>query len=301
MRILLIGARGQLAQDLLPQLAGDEVTAVTHEELEICDRSSVQASVERTRPECIINTAAFHKVDLCEDEPQKAFAVNGGGVANLAQVAQNCGAVLVHISTDYVFDGAKRAPYVESDPLGPLSVYAASKVAGEWAVQRYCERYFLVRTCGLYGLAGSRSKQGNFVETMLKLAVGGKTLRVVADQTVTPTSTRELAQKLPALIRTRRYGFYHMTNAGQCTWYEFARAIFRLAGATPELIPVSSREFNARAQRPLYSVLDNASLRAAGLEDFRSWQRALAEFMQLRLAAAQEPATTRPSSSARRV
>ncbi len=282
MRILLIGASGQLARDLHRSLTRDEVVAVTHQQLEICDAAAVQVLIDRVRPHCIINTAAFHRVDDCEDQAEKAFGVNGAGVYNLARAAQQIGALLVHFSTDYVFDGTKGSPYVETDRPGPLSIYAMSKLAGEWAVQRYCERYFLVRTCGLYGTAGSSSKGGNFVQTMLRLAGQGQRIRVVNDQILTPTSTRDLAQKLVALTHTEQYGLYHMTNTGECSWYEFAREIFRQVGLLPDLIAISSDAFGAKARRPAYSVLDNCALRSAGLPDFRPWQEALAEYLEER-------------------
>ncbi len=279
MRILLIGAKGQLAQDLTRSLTKDEVTSVSHQELEICDAASVQALMEGARPHCIINTAAFHRVDDCEDQAEKAFAVNSAGAYNLARAAQRIGAVLAHFSTDYVFDGTKCSPYVETDRPGALSIYAMSKLAGEWAVQQYCEKYFLVRTCGLYGVAGSTGKGGNFVERMLRLASEGQQIRVVNDQVLTPTSTRDLAEKLVPLIHTNQYGLYHMTNTGECAWHEFAREIFRQAGLTPHLEPTTTEAFGSKARRPPYSVLDNYALRAAGLSDFRPWQEALADYL----------------------
>ena len=281
MRILLIGANGQLAQDLLRFLTRDEVVPVTHQQLEICDDRAVQALVDSVRPNCVINTAAFHLVDNCEEQAEKAFAVNAAGVSHLARTAQRTGAVFVHFSTDYVFDGLKQRPYIETDLPRPLSIYGMSKLAGEWGVQRYCERYFLIRTCGLYGPAGAKRKggKGNFVETMLRLAQEGNLIRVVSDQVSTPTSTRDLAEKLSALIRTEDYGLYHMTNLGECSWYEFAREIFRQARISPHLSPTTSEIFAAKAPRPPYSVLDNAALRKAGFPDFRPWQEALAEYL----------------------
>lgn len=281
MRILLIGAAGQLAQDLLPVLekGGHDVAPITHEQLEICSPEAVQQAVASARPHCIINTAAFHRVDDCEDQAEKAFAVNVLGVRNLAQAAEQVGSALLHFSTDYVFGGEKGTPYTESDLPQPLSVYAISKLAGEFAARRYCSRHFVIRTCGLYGVGGSRSKGGNFVETMLRLAAQKKTIRVVADQVVTPTSTADLAERVLPLIASGRYGLYHMTSAGQCSWHEFAVEVFRLARLKAELQPVDSRSFAAKARRPAYSVLDNFQMRAAGLAELRPWQEALAEYM----------------------
>ena len=167
MRILLIGSTGQLAQDVLRVFKeeNEQVIGLTHENLEIRDPEAVERAVRNSRPACIVNTAAFHRVDACEDQAGQAFAVNAVGAANLARSAFRAGATLVHFSTDYVFDGAKSAPYVETDSPRPLSLYGISKLAGEFAVRRYCEKHFVIRTCGLYGIGGSRSKGGNIVET----------------------------------------------------------------------------------------------------------------------------------------
>ncbi len=282
MRILLLGAGGQLATDLLATLTGDKIFPFAHEEFDICDPTVVRARVNNLRPDAILNTAAFHRVDDCEDEPEQAFRVNAVGVYHMARVAAEVGAVLVHISTDYVFDGAKRAPYVETDAPNPQSVYALSKRAGELIVQRYCQRYFLVRTCGLYGLANRRGKGTNFVETMLRLAGDGQTIRVVTDQVLSPTSSADLARALNPLLHTDRFGLYHLTNTGQCTWFEFAQEIFRLSGLSPDLQPITSEALARKARRPAYSVLDKANYRAAGYPDLRPWQEALADYLKRR-------------------
>jgi dTDP-4-dehydrorhamnose reductase len=284
MRILLIGAAGQLGQDLLPVLEewGHDVTPVTHKQLEICSAEAVRQQVANAYPQCVINTAAFHRVDECEDQAEKAFAVNVSGVRNLAQSAEEAGAALVHFSTDYVFGGEKRTPYRESDLPQPLSIYALSKLAGEFVARRYCSRHFVIRTCGLYGMGGSRSKGGNFVEAMLRLAAQKRTIRVVADQIVTPTSTADLSQRVLPLIQSERYGLYHMSSAGECSWHEFATQVFRLANVSADLQPTDSKSFGAKARRPAYSVLDNCQIRAAGIAEFRPWQEALADYMRRR-------------------
>lgn len=282
MRILLLGAAGQLARALAPRLTGDELIPLSHEELDICDVAAVRALLERHRPACLLNTAAFNRVDDAEDHPDLAFGVNALGVYHLARAAADTGAVLVHFSTDYVFDGLQRRPYGEADTPSPQSIYALSKRAGEIIVQRYCEKYFLIRTCGLYGQGGSRSQGGNFVERMLHVAREGKPIRVVNDQVLTPTSTADLAEKLLPLLRSARYGLYHMTNTGECSWYEFAAEIFRLAGLSPDLEPTSTAAFAAKARRPAYSVLDNRAYRAAGYPAFRPWQEALADYLRRR-------------------
>jgi dTDP-4-dehydrorhamnose reductase len=281
-RFLILGAGGQLATTLSAALAGDEVLALSHAEADICDAASIERHVAAFRPDCLVNTAAFHRVDVCEEEIGKSFAVNSVALRAMAGVANAARAVLVHFSTDYVFDGARNKPYRETDVPNPLSIYAMSKLAGEQIVRRYAERYFLVRTCGLYGPSSGRGKGGNFVEAMLRLARSGSPIRVVSDQVVTPTSAEDLAEALVPLLHSRHYGLYHMTNAGECSWFDFAREIFRLAGLQPNLQPVSSAEFRAKASRPLYSVLDNAALRAAGYPDLRPWQEALADYLRQR-------------------
>ena len=284
MKVLLIGASGQLAQDLRPCLERnkDSVVPITHEQLDIRDAKRVRDAVAQAKPDVIINTAAFHRVDDCEDNQELAFAVNEGGVANVAQAAESASARLIQFSTDYVFDGSKRRPYVEQDVPQPLSVYAKSRLAGEQAVRKNCSRYLIVRTCGLYGLAGSRSKAGNFVETMLRLAAQGRKLSVVDDQVCTPTSTSDLANHLVPLIHVGAHGLFHMTSTGQCSWFQFAQEIFRLSGTRAKLSATSSEAYGAKAKRPAYSVLDNAQLRANGFADFRPWQEALAEYIRLR-------------------
>ncbi len=283
MRFLLTGANGQLATDIRRVLPPDQVVPFTHEQLDICNGPMVEKLVEEVRPDCIINTAAFNRVDDCEEQPDRALAVNTVGAYHLARAADRANAVLVHFSTDYVFDGAKRSPYVEADLPRPLSIYGMSKLGGEWAVQTYAERHFIIRTCGLYGLAGSRSKGGNFVERILERAQEGKLIGVVNDQVLTPTSTRELAERVVPLIRNAPYGLYHMTNCGECSWYEFAEEICRLARLSVDLSPTSSEAFGAKARRPPYSVLDNRALRLAGFPDFRPWNEALADYLREKL------------------
>jgi dTDP-4-dehydrorhamnose reductase len=281
MRVLIFGAGGQLAHELSEAFAGEELLGLPRARADITDAAAVAREIGDFRPDCVINTAAFHRVDDCEDRVAESFAVNAVALHTLVRAANGAGAPLVHFSTDYVFDGRQRRPYRETDPPNPLSIYAMSKLAGEQIVRRYAGRYFLIRTCGLYGRGGRRD---NFVERMLARAEAGKPIRVVNDQVVAPTSAKDLAEKLRALVPTGRYGLYHMTNRGQCSWYDFAREIFRRAGrgAPPTLVPVTSEEFAARARRPLYSVLDHEALDRAGIPDFRPWQEALADYLRER-------------------
>ncbi len=279
MTTLLIGAGGQLGSELRQAFDDHDLVPLTHAECEVTDPAQVRDTFHKYRPDLILNTAAYHLVDECEDHPAHAFAVNAMAVRDLAIAAKEIGAVLVHFSTDYVFEGRQRRPYCEVDPPGPLNVYATSKLAGEYFVRASLERHFVIRTCGLYGLAGSRGKGGNFVEAMLRLASEGKEIRVVGDQVLTPTSAKELAKKVRQLVGTGQYGLYHITNRGECSWYQFAAAVFELSGMGPCLSETTSAAYGARATRPAYSVLDNAKLRSLGLDDLRDWRNALKDYL----------------------
>jgi len=282
---LLIGANGQLGTELRQTFGDHDLAPLTHADLELTDRAQVTAALRKYRPSLILNAAAYHRVDECEEFPERAFAANALAVRDLAVAANAIGAVLVHFSTDYVFDGRQRRPYLETDPPGPLSVYATSKLAGEYFIRATLEQHFVIRTCGLYGLAGSHSKAGNFVETMLRLAREGREIRVVVDQVLTPTSAKELARKVRQLVETRAYGLYHITNNGTCSWYQFAAAIFELSGIRPSLSETTSAAYGACAVRPSYSVLENASLGRLGLDDLSPWRDALEVYIEDRRAA----------------
>jgi dTDP-4-dehydrorhamnose reductase len=280
MRIAVIGADGQLGTDLVQALRGDEVAPLFHPGFDITDPAGARRTLEKLAPDTVINTAAFHRVDECEDDPWAALRLNAIAVRDLALAARELGFRLVHFSTDYVFDGGKNSPYVEDDAPNPLSVYGVSKLAGEYFVRALLDRSFLVRTCGLYGLAGSKEKGYNFVDRIISLAGEGRRVRVVDDQRVTPTSTAELAERLSVLIRTDRYGLYHLTNEGSCTWFEFAREIFSLLGREARLEPIDSGALYAKARRPRYSVLENKRAKEIGLPDFSPWREALRDYLQ---------------------
>lgn len=279
MRILITGGRGQLAADLVAALAGDEVVALGRDDLDITAAEQVRTVIERFSPQVVINTAAFHKVDACEAEPELSFAVNAAAPQRLAAACREQGAALVHVSTDYVFDGGRSTPYNEDDPVNPLSVYGASKVAGEMAVRCTLPEHLIVRTTGLYGVGGISSAHGNFVETMLRLARAGKPLAVVADQVLTPSSTRDVAGIMAQLIRRGARGTVHVTNSGDASWYDFAREIFRLAGLHPDLSPASQAERPMPARRPAYSVLAHGGLRRLGIPEPPPWRHALAAYL----------------------
>ncbi|MCL0087503.1 dTDP-4-dehydrorhamnose reductase [Dehalococcoidia bacterium] len=282
MRVLITGANGQLGTDLCRVLPDIEVIPLTHSDVEITDMNSVKTAFIKHRPDIVINTAAYVRVDDCETEQDKAFSVNALGARNVAVVCQEIGAKLVHISTDYVFGGESKprtAPYTEFDFPIPPNVYGKSKLAGENLVRHLCIRHFIVRSSGLFGIAGASGKGGNFVETMLRLAKGKDELRVVNDQVFSPTYTKDLAEKIAQLIHTEYYGIFHITNKGSCSWYEFSKEILNLAGIRTPVIPITSDQYPQKARRPHYSVLDNYHLRLLGMDDMRPWQEALKDYM----------------------
>lgn len=282
MKIALIGADGQLGSDLFRTLGDERLSPLYYPAFDITRSDECRAVLREIRPDVVMNTAAFHRVDECEDRVEEAFRVNAFAVRDLARTCRDLEATLVHFSTDYVFDGRSSKPYVEEDPPQPLSAYGMSKLAGEYFVRAVCEKYYLVRTCGLYGLAGCLGKGRNFVEAMLHLAQDGRPLRVVNDQWVTPTSSEELATRLAELIRTDSYGLYHMTNEGRCTWFEFASAIFELIGRPVEITAVDTAAFGAKARRPAFSVLENKRAKSIGLTDFSEWREALKAYLRKR-------------------
>lgn len=287
-RTALIGSNGQLGSDiarLWPGSAmgqrGRELISLTHADLEVSDLAQVRSVLTGIGPELVINTAAFHRVDDCETYVLDAFRVNALAVKHLAEVCRDLGATLMHFSTDYVFDGRKDSPYLEDDPANPISAYGVSKAAGEH-ILRYVlpDNHILVRSSGLYGIAGASGKGGNFAETMLRLARQGQRIRVVNDQVSAPTYTQDLAETLFKVIDARARGTIHITNSGECSWHDFAAAIFSMAGMTPDLSPITSDEFGAPAQRPAYSVLANTRLARLGIDQPRPWRDALADYLR---------------------
>lgn len=277
-RVAVVGSRGQLGVDLMEAFADRSPVAFDRPYFDLEHPDSMTHALLDYRPTLVINTAAFHDVERCEYEPERAFAVNALGADALAGACAAVGAALMHVSTDYVFDGTARQPYAESAAPNPLSVYAISKVAGEQLIRRHGSSWFIVRTCGLYGVAGSRVKGTTFAETMLKKALAGEPVRVVGDQTVAPSFTRDVARGMRAVAESGRFGIYHVTNAGSCTWYEFAAEIFRQAGMQADLTEISSSAFYARARRPAYSVLAHDGLAAIGYT-MPSWQEGLRDYL----------------------
>ena len=282
MKVAVLGGNGQLGTDVVRAFAdnGDEVFALTHADLEIANRESVSNKLRDLKPDIVVNTAAMHHVESCELEPDKAFAINALGARNLALVARDIGSVLMHVSTDYVFDGSKGSPYDEGDPPRPLSVYGNTKLAGEYFVRCTVGKHFVLRTSAIYGNSPCRAKGGlNFIQLMLKLAKERGEVRVVDSEFVTPTSTSELARQMVVLSRCESYGLYHATAEGACSWFEFAREIFALTDTKVNLKVAGPNEFPAKVPRPRYSVLENRGLKLLGLNTFRPWQDGLRDYL----------------------
>ncbi len=282
--VAIVGANGQLGADLMrlwpADPAGAGPRALTHADIEVSEIESVRAALFPLAPGVVVNTSACHRVDDIEAAPGCAFRVNVLGPRNLAVVCRQLDAVLVHLSTDYVFSGRKGGPYYESDPVDPINMYGISKAAGEMAVRSLWRRHFIVRTSGLYGAAGPSGKGSNFVELMLRLARSGKPIRVVDDQTLTPTPTASLARQIASLCRLGHYGTYHATCQGACSWFEFAAAIFELAGLAPDLGRQSTSQSGAVAARPSFSVLENRNLAMLGIDRMPPWRHALQEYLE---------------------
>jgi dTDP-4-dehydrorhamnose reductase len=276
MKLLITGAKGQLGQDLVRQLGGEfEVVGFGRDRLDITSPEQVEAVMQDVRPDAVIHAAAYTAVDKAETDEEQAYLVNAFGTRNIAVAAEKVGAKVCYISTDYVFDGSGTKPYREYDNTNPLSVYGQSKRAGEVLVQGLSTRWFIVRTAWVYGLYGQ-----NFVRTMLKMASERDSLKVVYDQVGSPTYTVDLARFLGELIRTEKYGIYHATNSGHCSWYEFAKAIFEESGVTIHVEPCTTEEFPRPAARPKFSVMEHLAIRANGLNDLRPWREGLRAFLR---------------------
>ncbi len=286
MRVMIIGAGGQLGSDLVEVLrtSKDEVIPLARKDLDVTDPSAVREKLAQHLPEVIFNCSVYHPVDECESHPDCSFAVNATAVRELGLASKEVNAAVVHFSSDYVFDGELGRAYSEDDATTPVSVFGVSKVAGEQLLRAVLPRHFIIRTSGLYGLVGSRVKRGNFVETMLRLGRQNGRVRVVNDLRMAQTNTRNVAQQVLALIRTDHYGTYHASDHGDYSWYEFALKIFEYSGMDVEVTPVSWRDMPGLAARPLYSVLENRRLMALGLDQMQPIDVALQSYLRCRSA-----------------
>jgi len=286
MKVAVLGSSGQLGNDVCGAFRqnGDEVSALTHSDVELTSASSVDAALANVNPAFIVNTAAMHHVEKCEADPIAAFAANALGARNVSEWAKRVGVTVAYISTDYVFDGSKASPYVETDAAAPLNAYGITKLAGEHYTVATNPKHFVLRVSAIYGLHPCRAKGGlNFVDLMLKLSRERDKLRVVDDEFITPTPTTQIARQLVALSRSNDYGLYHGTAEGSCSWYEFAREIFHITGTAVRLEKANPGEFPAKVQRPKYSVLENRALKAARLNLFTDWRQGLEDYLSVRL------------------
>jgi dTDP-4-dehydrorhamnose reductase len=282
MKIAVLGSQGQLGRDLVPRLPGT-VLPLTRADIDLARPETIAPALATHRPDVLVNCAAYNFVDQAESEPNAAMAVNAWGVRDLAKACTAIDCKLVHFSTDYVFGLESRTePLTETDAPGPVGVYGISKLAGEYAVRASSPKHLVIRTCGLYGVWGSGGKGGNFVETMLKLAGEKKPLSVVNDQFCTPSYTADVAAATVELIGLNRSGLFHVTNAGFCTWFEFAAEIFRLAGVAADLSATTSEQFKRPAKRPPFSVMSLEKLVASGVTSPRPWREALAAYLDER-------------------
>lgn len=273
LRILVTGANGQLGREISRAGQQHELILTDVNDCDITDAAAVRAFFRDAKPEAVVHCAAYTNVDAAEADGDTAFRVNVIGSQNIAAGCLENGARMVYVSTDYVFDGEKQEPYREFDSVNPQNVYGRTKHQGEEIVRQILGRHYIVRTAWLYG------DGNNFVRTMLRLAEQNTSLKVVNDQVGTPTSTAELVKAIFGLLDSDAYGTYHATCQGQCSWYEFAREIFRQAGKQIEVIPVATNEFPRPARRPAHSVLDNYMLRMTVGDPMTFWKEALQEYM----------------------
>ncbi|MFB1081787.1 dTDP-4-dehydrorhamnose reductase [Jeotgalibacillus sp. JSM ZJ347] len=276
LKVLVTGSKGQLGQELCHVLIneGHDVTGLSRVELDVTNAEAVLNMLNRCQPDIVIHTAAYTDVNRAEKEPEKAFLVNSLGTENVALAVKQIGAKMVYISTDYVFDGTSQYPIREEEATNPLSIYGRSKLLGEEHVRRILSHYFIIRTSWLYGRYGS-----NFVKKILEAGDHAKTVTVVNDQFGSPTYTGDLADAIAKLIVTDQFGLYHLSNSGSCSWYEFAREIFYLAGKDVLVEPCKTEEFKSPAKRPAYSILEHSRWRDNGYAEIRHWSEALEEFL----------------------
>lgn len=276
MKVLITGSNGMLGHDLIDVLDGKhELIKTTSKSLDITDKDKVKEYIVNENPDIVINSAAYTDVDGCETSEEMAYKVNGEGVKNLALACKVVDCPLVHISTDYVFNGENNKPWMEDDEVGPISIYGKSKLQGEEAIESILDKFFIIRTSWLYGVNG-----GNFPKTMLELAKTHDTLTVVTDEIGTPTYTLDLAQAIAELIETEYYGIYHITNSDYCSWFDFAKYIFEVKDIDVNVVPVTAEEFARPASRPHYSVLNNSNWIDNGFKPLRSYKEAIKDYLK---------------------
>lgn len=259
-------------------LGDTAAVGLDHKQIEIEDRASIEAAFARVRPTVVINTAAFHNVEACEREPQRAFGVNTIAVDLLAAACARIDAVFVTMSSDYVFEGTKGSPYNERDETAPLNVYGVSKRAGELCAHRHGSRYVVFRTSGMYGIQTSTQKGHTFVDRLLRQVQAGETPRIVTDMTVSTSYAPDVASTIRRVLERAQYGIVHVTNAGGCSWFDFAQEALRVAGVRAHITPIATRDLGSATRRPAYSVLAHDALASMGIE-MPSWQDALRRYI----------------------
>ena len=276
-RVLVIGSNGQLGNDIISNAPTNfEIVAHTRSDCDITEKERTVEFIDSIRPELIINTAAFHNTDNCEEDPMLSFEVNASAVKDLSEYCEERGIILAHISTDYVFGGKDTGqPYTENSVPSPINTYGISKFAGENMLQNYCESHFLFRISSVFGKAGASGKGTNFVYTMLNLSEKLEELKVIDDIMMTPTYTVDASRKIWEILESgAEFGTYHVSNSGMCTWYEFAKRIFSSAGIEQRVLPVTHQEYPTKAKRPLWSPLSSEK----GAHT-RSWEEGIDEFV----------------------
>ena len=279
-RALVIGGSGQLGTEIRRSWTQWEISAPSHSDLDIENGDAVDAFVRSRNPDAVVNCAAFHNVDRCEEEPDRALAVNAIAVERLARACRDSGAAFATLSTDYVFDGTATAPYTESDCARPLSAYGVSKLAGEQLVARLQSGALVVRTCGVYGVRPSAAKGHTFVDRVIAQGRAKEAIRVVDDVTASPTFAGHLADALRGLVEAGATGLYHAANTGPVTWYEFAVEALRQAGVDHRVEPIPAASWKAPAKRPVYSALDSGKLRSLGIH-MPDWREGIAAYLRL--------------------
>ena len=283
MKIAVIGANGQLGSDVCNCFLknDDEVIKLNHDDIEIVNIDSVASILKQVNADIVVNTAAMHNVEKCEENPVRSFEVNGIGSRNLALICNEIKSKLVHISTDYVFDGEKKQPYIESDRPNPLNVYGNTKLSGEHFIESIGNQFYILRVSAIYGKNPCRAKGNNFVNLMLGLAEERDEVRVVDNEFVSPTFTENIGEQIVKLIQTNaEFGLYHVTAEGSCSWYEFAKEIFLISKTETVLKIASPSEFSAKVKRPKYSVMENKKLNGHNINIMLHWRDGLKAYLK---------------------
>lgn len=280
--IALIGSTGQLGTDLKKVIPAEFLINLDYPDFDLTKKDIIREKLLKIKPDIIINTAAYNLVDRAEEFPEEALLVNYSGVKNLVDVCLELNCVLVHYSTDYVFgaDALRHMPYAEDDLPGPVNKYGESKLLGEREVAGRLKKYFLIRTSGLFGIAGSQGKGGNFIEAIIKKAGVAGEVSVVNDQLLTPTYTLDLARQTWQLIQTSNHGLYHATSEGECSWYAFALAVMKHLDPKIKVTPTKTSDYHSPARRPSYSVLENKKLQELNLNQMRPWQETVPDYLR---------------------